>query len=182
MLKDLEFIINKFPVGLIIYNNKLDIVYLNKKALLFLDNFSLPEEIKTITNRIFDSIKKGKFEELFPGEIHLTKKLDGSESNWLFRIYVNKKIDSLVYILIFEETLSNKLDMNYIRQQYRLTRRETDILRRVLDGYKNSDIAKELDISEQTVKDHLSNIYSKTETKNRMELIRQLIYLTNNQN
>ncbi len=182
MLEDLEFIFNKLPIGLIIFNRELDIVYLNKKASLFLDNFTLPEEIKTISRRIFDAIKKNLFEEVFPGEIYLTKKFDGSHSNWLFRIYVNSKKQPLVYILIFEETISNKLDMNHIRQQYKLTRRETDILRRVLDGKKNSDVAGELDISEQTVKDHLSNIYAKTNTKNRIELMRKLIYSSNDKN
>ena len=96
-------------------------------------------------------------------------------------MYIQEKLSPLVYLLIFEETVSNKLDMNSVRQQFRLTRRETDILRRVLDGSKNTEIAVELEISEQTVKDHLSNIYSKTGTENRMALMRNLVYSSNNQ-
>ena len=63
-----------------------------------------------------------------------------------------KKQTPLFIFLFFEETISNKLNMNGIRQEFKLTRRETDILRRILDGYKNTDIATELEISEQTVK------------------------------
>jgi DNA-binding CsgD family transcriptional regulator len=181
MVEGIEFIINKCPVGLLIFNHKMDMIDHNKKASIFLNSFELPEEIMTVTKRLFDAVARGKLNELFPGEICITKKLDGSTSNWLFRIYIQEKTDPLVYVLIFEETISNKLNMNGIRQEFKLTRRETDILRRVLDGYKNTDIATELEISEQTVKDHLSNLYSKTGTENRMALMRNLVYTLNNQ-
>ena len=57
-----------------------------------------------------------------------------------------------------------------------MTRKETDILRRVLDGLKNTEIAEDVEITEQTVKDHLSNIYVKIGVENRMALMRTLIY------
>jgi DNA-binding CsgD family transcriptional regulator len=180
MVEEIEFIINKCPVGLIIFNHKMDMIDRNKKASIFLNRFELPEEIITVTKRIFDAVARGKLGELFPGEIFITKKLDGSTSNWLFRIYIQERTDPLVYLLIFEETISNKLDMNGIRQQFKLTRRETDILRRVLDGSKNTEIAVELEIAEQTIKDHLSNIFFKTGAENRMALMRNLVYTLNN--
>ena len=78
-------------------------------------------------------------------------------------------------LFIIEDKISNKLNLNEIRQQYRLTRRETDILRRVLDGLKNIEISRDLEIVEQTVKDHLSNIYMKIGAENRFDLIRSLL-------
>ena len=179
MVEDLVFLINKCPVGLIIFNRKMDIIDRNKKASMFLNRFELPEEIGAVTKRLFDASERGKISELFPGEIYITRKLDGSASNWVFRLYIQEKSDPLVYLLIFEETVSNKLDMNGIRQQFKLTRRETDILRRVLDGLTNSEIAMDIDISEQTVKDHLSNIYMKTGAKNRFTLLRLIMDLPN---
>jgi DNA-binding CsgD family transcriptional regulator len=181
MVEGMEFIINKCPVGVMIFNRKMNIVDHNKKASIFLNRFELPEEIINVTKRLFDAAERGKLSELFPGEIHITKKLDGSASNWVFRLYIQEKLNPLVYLLIFEETISNKLDMNGIRQQFKLTRRETDILRRVIDGSKNTEIAGELEITEQTVKDHLSNIYLKTATENRMALMRTLVYSPNNE-
>jgi len=181
MVEEIAFIINKCPVGLFIFNRKMDIIDRNKKALMFLNRFDLPEEIITVTKRLFNATERGKLSELFPGEIHITKKLDGSASNWVFRLYVQEKSNPLVYLLVFEETVSNKLDMNGIRQEYKLTRRETDILRRVIDGSKNTEIAVELEITEQTVKDHLSNVYLKTATENRMALMRTLVHCLNNQ-
>jgi DNA-binding CsgD family transcriptional regulator len=180
MVEEIEFIINKCPVGLIIFNHKMDIIERNRKASMFLNRFKLPEEITTVSNRMFDAVERGKFSELFPGEIYVIKKLDGSASNWIFRLYIQEKTNPLVYLLIFEETVSNKLDMSGIRQRFRLTRRETDILKRVIDGSKNTEIAEELEISEQTVKDHLSNVYLKTGTENRMALMRNLVYSPDN--
>ena len=180
MVEEIEFIINKCPVGLIVFSRKMDIIDRNRKASMFLNRFKLPEEITTVSNRMFDAVERGKFSELFPGEIYVTKKLDGSASNWIFRLYIQEKTNPLVYLLIFEETVSNKLDMSGIRQRFRLTRRETDILRRLIDGFKNTEIAEELEISEQTVKDHLSNVYLKTGAENRMALMRNLVYSPDN--
>jgi DNA-binding CsgD family transcriptional regulator len=180
MVEGMEFIINKCPVGVVIFNRKLNIIDQNKKASIFLNRFKLPEDIVNVAGRLFDAAERGKLSELFPGEIYITKKLEGSVSHWIFRLYIQEKVDPLVYLLIFEETVSNKLDMNEIRRQFKLTRRETDILRRVIDGSKNTEIAGELEITEQTVKDHLSNIYSKTAAENRMALMRTLLYPLNN--
>jgi DNA-binding NarL/FixJ family response regulator len=45
----------------------------------------------------------------------------------------------------------------------------------VINGLKNGDIAHILEISEQTVKDHLSNIYIKLGTDNRVTLVSFLL-------
>jgi DNA-binding NarL/FixJ family response regulator len=53
-----------------------------------------------------------------------------------------------------------------------LTRRELEILRLVAEGSSNSQLAKMLWVTEQTVKFHLSNIYRKLEVANRTEASR----------
>ena len=180
MSEYIDFILDKCPMGLIIFNRK-NIFYSNKKANSFLGNFELPAEIITMNKRIYDAIDKGQLSELFPGEICFTKKFDDSPSNWIFRIYINEKPEPIIYLVILEETISDKLNMNKIRQQYRLTRKETDILRRVLNGLRNSVIAEDLEVSEQTIKDHLSSIYIKLGAENRLALMRLLIYNSHNQ-
>jgi diguanylate cyclase (GGDEF)-like protein len=64
-----------------------------------------------------------------------------------------------------------------MKARFRLTRRETDTLRILLEGLKNAAIAEKLMISEQTVKDHLSRIYKKIGVKNRFELMHSLVKL-----
>ncbi len=55
-------------------------------------------------------------------------------------------------------------------KSFGLTRRELDIIRAVLDGDTNREIAKRLTISENTVKRHLMHIYNKMGVSTRVEL------------
>jgi DNA-binding CsgD family transcriptional regulator len=171
-----DYILYKIPTGVIVFDQKMDIVYTNKQARYFLDGRRLPDEICTLTKRILDAIKTSSLNELFPGEVHMTKRLDGSSSNWRFSFLICENPNPLIVISIMEEKISNKLEMNEIRRQYRLTRKETDILRRVIDGLKNAEIAEDVEITLQTVKDHLSNIYMKIGVENRVSLMRTLMY------
>jgi DNA-binding NarL/FixJ family response regulator len=53
-----------------------------------------------------------------------------------------------------------------------LTRREREILQLVAEGHSNSQLARMLWVTEQTVKFHLSNIYRKLDVANRTEASR----------
>lgn len=56
-----------------------------------------------------------------------------------------------------------------------LTPREREILHWVSSGLTNRDIAAELNISEQTVKNHLKNLLHKLQLENRVQLTRYAI-------
>ena len=51
-----------------------------------------------------------------------------------------------------------------------LTEREQDIVRLVTQGFRNKEIADKLSIGEQTVKNHLHNIFDKLGVADRLEL------------
>ena len=53
-----------------------------------------------------------------------------------------------------------------------LTKRELEILQLVAEGHSNSEVAKMLWVTEQTVKFHLSNVYRKLDVSNRTEASR----------
>ena len=53
----------------------------------------------------------------------------------------------------------------------RLTDREMEVLRLVAKGLNNRDIAKQLFISENTVKNHIRNILEKLQLHSRMEAV-----------
>ena len=55
--------------------------------------------------------------------------------------------------------------------EYRISRREEEVIRELCAGKSNREIAEALFISVQTVKDHIYRIYLKTEVKNRVQLI-----------
>lgn len=53
-----------------------------------------------------------------------------------------------------------------------LSDREIQVLELVAGGLTNQEIAEQLDISKRTVDNHISNILTKTETDNRVALVR----------
>jgi DNA-binding NarL/FixJ family response regulator len=57
-------------------------------------------------------------------------------------------------------------------KDYGLTRRELEILQLVAEGLTNTQVARKLVVTEQTVKFHLSNIYRKLGAANRTEASR----------
>lgn len=62
---------------------------------------------------------------------------------------------------------TNKLDYPAL-----LSSRELQILELVVSGFSNHKIAQDLEISKRTVDNHISNILKKTNTDNRVELVR----------
>lgn len=54
--------------------------------------------------------------------------------------------------------------------RYGLTPREMNIIDKIVGGYSNRDIAKELAVSERTIKHHLTHIFDKVGASNRLEL------------
>ena len=52
-----------------------------------------------------------------------------------------------------------------------LTEREREILQHLASGHKNSDIAEALFISEKTVRNHITNVFSKLGVNSRSEAI-----------
>src|ERR1043165_6706529 len=59
-----------------------------------------------------------------------------------------------------------------------LSKREKEVLRLVLQGKSNKQIALTLDISVRTVEFHLKNIYAKFQVSSRIELILKLRHAT----
>ena len=56
------------------------------------------------------------------------------------------------------------------REEIRMTIREKDILRELLDGKSNREISRSLGIAEKTVKNHLWKMYRKWGVKSRIQL------------
>jgi len=58
-----------------------------------------------------------------------------------------------------------------------LTKREEDLVRLVADGLGNRDVARQLNLSENTVKNYVFHIFEKLGISNRVELV---LYALNN--
>jgi len=53
-----------------------------------------------------------------------------------------------------------------------LTAREAEVLKLLAAGLSNGEIARELFISEHTVKTHINHVFSKTDSRDRAQAIR----------
>jgi LuxR family maltose regulon positive regulatory protein len=62
----------------------------------------------------------------------------------------------------------------YARSIMDLTHKELEILKLIEDGLSNKEISEKLSVSLATVKTHINHIYSKLNTKNRVQTINKL--------
>ncbi len=167
----LAFVLETMMEGLVVFGPDMEVASANRSGERFLKKHRIPDEVEVISRRLFDALRQNRVSELFPGEVHLRLALPGSPSKWNFQFHLYGPAPC-VCVFIREMAPSQQLDLNSIRQEHRITRRELDVIRRVLDGSTNDEIAREFRLTEQTVKDHLSTIYQKLGVRNRLELLR----------
>ncbi len=61
--------------------------------------------------------------------------------------------------------------MNILNEKPSLTKREQEVLKCIISGDSNPEIARKLVISDNTAKAHVSNILYKLNAKNRIEAV-----------
>ncbi|WP_295156198.1 helix-turn-helix transcriptional regulator [uncultured Brachyspira sp.] len=89
---------------------------------------------------------------------------------WYFINIVNNKI----YNANESNSINNNKKYDYKEdntENINLTKREREILSYLLDGKTNKEVSLILDISLNTVNNHVANIYEKSGVKNRVELV-----------
>jgi len=66
---------------------------------------------------------------------------------------------------------TSPLTMKQFLEEFKISRREGEVIQKLCEGKTNKEISETLFISLQTVKDHVYRIYQKTDVKNRVQLI-----------
>jgi DNA-binding CsgD family transcriptional regulator len=64
-----------------------------------------------------------------------------------------------------------------VKDIFRLTEREVTVVQNLLKGWTNKEIAHELGVTEQTVKEHIKHIMAKTKTTTRTGILVQVLRL-----
>jgi DNA-binding CsgD family transcriptional regulator len=67
--------------------------------------------------------------------------------------------------------------IEYLKDVFRLTDREITVVQNLLKGWTNKEIANELGVTEQTIKEHIKHIMAKTKTTTRTGILVQVIRL-----
>jgi CRP-like cAMP-binding protein len=98
--------------------------------------------MKTLSNRARENLK-------------LFEKVD-TENDYLIGRKENDKLDKQIHFLM---------------QEAGLTQREADVARLICEGLSDKEIARKLNLSPHTVKDHLKKVYSKFRVHARTQLV-----------
>ncbi|MGH7227943.1 MAG: response regulator transcription factor [Nitrospiraceae bacterium] len=61
------------------------------------------------------------------------------------------------------------------KERFNLTAHEITIVRHLLKGWTNKEIANEMDLAEQTVKEYFKRILAKTRSTTRTEIIMRVV-------
>lgn len=93
-------------------------------------------------------------------------------TNLLPLLYLKIKADEIFSPIKANDTNEDMVEM--ICMKYKISKREREIVRHICIGKTNQQIADELFISLQTVKDHTHRIYSKIGINSRMKLVQMV--------
>ena len=100
--------------------------------------------------------------------------------NFSFPVYIGAI--SIIMMVYFYKRFSldssklhkkNVIDGKSI-EQYKITERELTVIKLICDGMTNKEIAANLNISVNTVNNHVANVFEKTGVRSRVELLRVL--------
>ena len=132
---------------------------------IYFKDFLLPRDYRYVVDIVFG----------YEGKVAAIIKLFRSESQGPF---LESDLSQLSQLQGFIEFVLSKLvvkkridNKSAMEDQYKLTKRELDVVELLVTGATNKDISNELLIGLSTVKTHLQNVFSKVGVDTRGELI-----------
>ena len=179
--KEKQMLLSKFNE----HNKNLAIIYIYNNGTVEIpckNNFCLLEKIFHLSMITPEKIKN---HPIIQNELYYLKNcncsfLSGKSSKiikdnkkYIVHSYAKKDILNC-YNLIALITIEEQKDIfsyDIFKIKYNLTKREIEIVQAIVCGKSNKSISEKLFISETTVKKHIANIFEKTSTKSRTQLI-----------
>jgi ATP/maltotriose-dependent transcriptional regulator MalT len=94
----------------------------------------------------------------------------------------NKNEELYSYLLQIDElkssaknsTLNHQKNLANNFKEFDLSKREIEVLDCISKGFTNAEMAEKLFVSQNTIKTHIKNIYSKLEVKNRVQAMKKI--------
>ena len=132
--------------------------------------------ISVKVTRSFSILYLAKYLIVFLFSLTLSEPIGSSLTIFAFNLV------SVVWIKSYVDKVEQKsidsairdLNLNEIANQFKLSKRETEIFMMITEGKNNKEIQDELFISYHTVKNHVYNIFQKMNVKNRYQLINHI--------
>jgi DNA-binding CsgD family transcriptional regulator len=162
--------------GMLIFDMNNRLLYSNKEASNIIPDLqNMPEEIYNLCNRVKGSIDIKSGINAPNMNYYVVLQID-SGPTYSVRAFLmgrhgeNKKP---VYIMVLIEKIIEKhtMDFEKAKRDFRLTNRESEVLKLICEGLANKEISEKLFISEYTVKDHIKKIMRKMNVVSRNEIM-----------
>ena len=83
------------------------------------------------------------------------------------------KLNKLKKSTLNQNVISNE-DLSKRLKEFELSKREIEVLTNISNGLSNLEIAQKMFVSNNTIKTHITHIYSKLDVKNRVQAIRKI--------
>jgi DNA-binding CsgD family transcriptional regulator len=181
---------NYYPIGIVVMKDLKEVVYTNETAIeymqelgikepkyffLFFANYILPiikyeirnlgkKRILRYKNFIFSIIALNSSPNLEFMNTRLPTNLDEAH-------VFNTLPNIFNYIYFLKDELSSMNAGQYSFDEFAFSKKELEIIERLLRGKSNKQIAEEMGISINTVRVHINNIYKKCDVNNRTEFL-----------
>jgi DNA-binding CsgD family transcriptional regulator len=173
--------------GILILSSSFHILHSNEQAQKYCQMMSLsqpessavpplPEPIRELSAAIFQAQTTAQ-PSAPTRDIEVTRLIGPSTSPIFLRGLGLSVGEQLQMVIVLMETAGRKqLAMKRPEQvQFQFTPREKSVVEHLMKGWKNRQIAEELDISEQTVKEHIKRIMVKTRTTTRTGVLATIL-------
>ena len=174
MEKILEFIQNEMPLGVMVFDEKMRVIYHNSTADNYLKRYGLVPELTAVVEKMFGK-RHVAGKNILSKDISLNGTANSIPVNLSIRYFYSEEPYPRISVFIRTKACNSQLNVEEVIRRYNLTKKEEEIFRQLVRGLKNTDIARELHMQVYTVRDHLRNIYKKCGVKSKLELVRNII-------
>lgn len=82
--------------------------------------------------------------------------------------------DACMLVIMEKIGRERRIVPDQVKDQFRLTEREVEIVKYISEGWTNKEIAHHLEISEHTVKEHVRHLLKKTKSTTRTGILAQI--------
>jgi len=171
-----EIIKSRAVPGILLFDMDDRLLYSNQEALDVLgvvdlqgtDRLTVPLGISQICRELKGALGTAKVSFVSP--FLSTGKFYCSFRGVLLDSWIGSSPDKIM-ILIERVITKHEVDIETVRLEFKLTKREAEVVTFLCMGMGNREISEKMFISELTVKDHIKNVMKKMNVGSRNELI-----------
>jgi len=133
----------------------------------------LPPSVLQVCTQIADVLRAGKGKN--PNELQLKHVISDRQTEILILATglpdANDADRSEILVLMEEISRPSQPLLRSAKKRFTFTDREVSVVQHLLKGMTNKEIANEMDVTEQTVKEHIKNVMKKTNTLTRTAIL-----------